>query len=102
MCYYTATKEALDALHNLSGDASPEPVAVSPPPASPKKKSKGPPQHAVGDGWKNALKGFWSCDKEYCDQRFKLIPNVVSDGQPAVETAIDPMLCLFRCTAHGP
>ena len=78
VCYYAATKEALDVLYSLKG--VPVPIALSPIAAtsqSPKKKSKGPPQPAVGDGWKISLQNFWQCDKEYCDERFKLIPNVV-------------------------
>ena len=82
VCYYSATKEALDVIYNLNGDEEPRspPSTTSPrtaPSRSPKKSSR-PPEPAVGTGWKNALRNFWMCDKEYCDQRFKLIPNVVS------------------------
>jgi hypothetical protein len=82
VCYYTATREALDVLYGLRGGPHPPahtlPAPVSPAASrSPIKKSKGPPEVAVGDGWKISLQNFWQCDQEYCDQRFKLIPNVV-------------------------
>jgi len=30
-------------------------------------------------GWAHALRRFWRADKEYCDNRFKMIPSVVSE-----------------------
>lgn len=80
VCYYTATKEALDTIYNLNGDAIPTPATSTP--SSQKKKSKRVNEVAVGDGWKNSLRRFWQCNKEYCDQHFKLIPNVVHGPWP--------------------
>lgn len=85
VCYYTATKEALDVIYDLNEDASPMASVEStttPGGHIKKKSSKGPPQPAVGDGWKNSLKSFWECNKGYCDERFKLIPNVVNGPWP--------------------
>eukprot|EP01041_Mallomonas_annulata_P003115 gene3115-6122_t len=38
-------------------------------------------------GWATALKRFWKAEKEYCDQRFKLIPSVVQ-GPWAIKLAV--------------
>ena len=79
--YYSATQEALDVIYNLNGDLSPiSPVAVacsSSKRTKSKKSSKSSTDIAEGDGWKMALRRFWECNQSYCDERFKLIPNVV-------------------------
>ena len=31
----------------------------------------------ISSGWETVLRKFWEGNKEYCDQRFKLIPSVV-------------------------
>lgn len=50
--YYTAGQEALQA---LSADSA-----------------------EVG-GWQHLLRGFWSAEKEFCDQRFKMLPSIVRE-----------------------
>jgi hypothetical protein len=60
ICFYTASEDAKKVIAPRVGDAPP-----------------------VNDadfelGWERLLYRFWQADKDYCDQRFKLIPNVVS------------------------
>ncbi len=59
ICYYTASKEALDVLYGTGTSGS-------------------------TNGWKNSLSRFWassssgpSHNPEYNNERFKMIPNVV-------------------------
>lgn len=72
VCLYTASKEALDVLYDLAVPPSGG--------ASPTGGAKG--EHVYAEGWKNSLKRFWNADKAYCDERFKLIPNVVEGPWP--------------------
>ena len=64
ICYYTASKEALDVLYGLG--------------------ASGTAAATGGDGWKNSLSRFWasassgpSRNPNYINERFKMIPNVV-------------------------
>jgi hypothetical protein len=62
--YFTATKEARDAIRN--------------------KELSSP---LDSEGWQNSLQRFWRAEKSYCDAHFKLIPNVV-EGPWAVKMAV--------------
>ena len=59
--YFTATPEALSVLREETASTS----DVS---------------------WKNSLRRFWSAEQGYCDERFKLVPSIVS---PTVIIIID-------------
>ena len=62
ICYYTASKEAKRVISPTKGDSTCSTDEEQP----------------TSEGWENCLRKFWEADQEYCDARFKIIPNVVS------------------------
>lgn len=60
--YFTATPEALEVLREeMSTSSAAEGASAS-----------------QDQSWKVALRRFWAADQEYCDERFKLVPSIVS------------------------
>jgi hypothetical protein len=46
------------------------------------------------NGWQKCLQSFWAGNKDYCDARFKLIPNFVSMPLlPVLITSININIC---------
>mmetsp|Transcript_20061 Transcript_20061/g.28829 ORF Transcript_20061/g.28829 Transcript_20061/m.28829 type:complete len:350 (+) Transcript_20061:155-1204(+) len=62
ICYYTASKEAKRVISPTKGDSTCSTDEEQP----------------TSEGWENCLRKFWEADQEYCDARFKIIPNVAS------------------------
>jgi hypothetical protein len=59
ICFYTASEEAKNVIAPPGGDTA----VIN--------------ESDFEHGWQRQLFRFWQADKSFCDQRFKLIPNVV-------------------------
>jgi hypothetical protein len=64
--FFTASEEAKRVIRGLPAfEAKPNADGEVP---SPREK----------EGWENLLSRFWQAEQSFCDERFKLIPSVVS------------------------
>ena len=89
ICFYTASEEARQVL----APPAPGQAEVS--------------EESFSEGWQRSLYKFWRADKSYCDERFKLIPNVVSMS-PYMKISVTYIIYIvinpvFVCSrkAHG-
>lgn len=69
VCFYTASEEARRAIRGeVQGDSKPSADGEAESATTPRER----------EGWQTLLSRFWQAEKSFCDERFKLIPSVVS------------------------
>jgi hypothetical protein len=75
ICFYTASPEAKRAIRASS---------LPPPDLKPAADGEPAPTTPRPAGWEKLLTRFWTGEQEFCDERFKLIPSVVSSFFPSL------------------
>ena len=96
ICLFTASKEALKAIRELDATESIHSEHSSN--LSSLKSSGSPSRNSSlrttlpstskhNNAWKKLVKQFWRVDKNFCDSRFKMIPQII-EGNWAIKMAV--------------